>query len=309
MTAPGRAVLKFYFGPFLVARCSLRLRVVDAVADPDSAVPAGLGPDMSALSEDEQGFLFRSLPVSTPVPRYAVTRNAVRYVPQQFNRQSIDLTMGYEAYLRTFSSKTRSTLQRKVRRFADLPGGMEFRVYRSPEELGEFHAAARSVSALTYQERLYGAAIPDGAEFIAEMRRLATADSVRGYLLFLGGKPVSYLYCPIDRKRLIYAFLGYDPHYAKHSPGTVLQMLALSDIFGEQRFAQFDFTEGEGEHKRLFSTYSVPSANVYFLRRTALMQGLVLAHGLLDWAGNNAVQTVDRLRLKSFLRKRLRGHA
>ncbi len=43
------------------------------------------------------------------------------------------------------------------------------------------------------------------------MARLASTDSVRAYLLFLGGKPVSYLYLPAQGGRLLYSFLGYRP--------------------------------------------------------------------------------------------------
>ena len=86
-------------------------------------------------------------------------------------------------------------------------------------------------------------------------------------------------------------------------------MLALSDAFREQRFTQLDFTEGEDEHKRLFSTHSVPSANVFYLRRNVLSKVLVLSHGLLDWVGNTAVLAAKKLHLKSYLRRRLRRSA
>ncbi len=120
--------------------------MVDAVAEPERALPPGAEPDMGELAPGEEGFLFRSQPVASALPRYTLSRNAVRYVPQQYHRRHIDLTMSYAEYLAHFSSKTRSTLQRKQRKFAELPGGMEFRTYRRPDEMTEFHKAARKIS-------------------------------------------------------------------------------------------------------------------------------------------------------------------
>ena len=69
---------------------------------------------------------------------------------------------------------------------------------------------------------------------------------MRAFLLFLAGEPVAYLYLPVSGRTLIYAYLGYDAEHAHLSPGTVLQMAALENLFAEKRFAYFDFTEGEG---------------------------------------------------------------
>ena len=42
------------------------------------------------------------------------------------------------------------------------------------------------------------------------MRALAEQGRVRGYILFEGTRPVSYLYCPIVDDVLTYGHLGYD---------------------------------------------------------------------------------------------------
>ena len=42
---------------------------------------------------------------------------------------------------------------------------------------------------------------------------------------------------------------------------------ALTDLFAD-RFARFDFTEGEGQHKRTLATGSVACRDVLLLRRT-----------------------------------------
>lgn len=117
---------------------------------------------------------------------------------------------------------------------------------------------------------------------------------------------MSYLYCPVRDGVLQYAYLGYDPQYASWSVGTILQWLALEEIFAEGRFKIFDFTEGQSEHKRMFATHHQQCANVYFLRNTLLNRTLVQGHRAMNagsaWAGN----VLERLGLKSKLRKLIR---
>ena len=122
------------------------------------------------------------------------------------------------------------------------------------------------------------AGLPCEPDYIARAKRLADEDSVRAFLLFDGERPVSYLYCPVHDGIVQYAFLGYDPEYRHHSVGTVLQWLALESLFGENRFRYFDFTEGESEHKRLFSTGKFDAANVAILRPTLANRLLVSSH-------------------------------
>jgi CelD/BcsL family acetyltransferase involved in cellulose biosynthesis len=125
------------------------------------------------------------------------------------------------------------------------------------------------------------------------MRELAAAGGVRGWLLFLDDRPIAYLYAPAEGDTLIYAYLGYDPDYADLSPGTVLQLEAMQQLMGDPRFRWFDFTEGDGQHKRQFATGSVACVDLLLLRRTAgnLAVGTILT--ALDAAAGHAKRAVQ----------------
>src|SRR3546814_15482444 len=81
------------------------------------------------------------------------------------------------------------------------------------------------------------------------MLAAAAADEVRAWLLFVDGLPIAYLYCPAEGDTLRYDYLGHDPEWSDWSAGSVLQVEAMRDLFAERRFARFDFTEGEGQHR------------------------------------------------------------
>jgi hypothetical protein len=232
-------------------------------------VIAGQPPTLPPLARDAHGYWLRSLPEAALPALLASQRGLVPFIRQRYRRHFTDLTLSFDAYLDAFSGKTRSTLRRKRRKLEERSGGaLEIRRYRTPDEMVMFHTLARAVSAASYQERLLDAGLPQGPEALRDMRALAERDQARAWLLFLDCRPISYLYAPAEGDTLIYAYLGYNPAHAAISPGTVLQLEVMRDLMEEGRFRRFDFTEGEGQHKSLFATGSVPCADLMLLRRS-----------------------------------------
>lgn len=254
------------------------------------ALAADAEPPLGALDPDADGMILRSLPLSQLPGIECRAGGFTVYVRDIFPRYYARLDGDFESYLARFSAKSRSGLKRKLRKLAELSGGgIDVREYRAPAEIAEFHRLARQVSKLTYQERLLDAGLPDSEAYRAEMMRLAAEDRARGYLLFLDGRPVSYLFTPIEDGCVIYAYLGYDPALGQHSPGTILQYAAMERLFAERRFRFFDFTEGDGQHKRQFATGHFDCANVMLLRPTVVNRTLVAAH-------KGFVRGIERLR-------------
>lgn len=110
----------------------------------------------------------------------------------------------------------------------------------------------------------------------------AEAGSMRCYLLFADGAPIAYLTLPVDGDTLVYAFLGFDPDWARLSPGTVLQMEALERLFAEDRYRYFDFTEGHGAHKAMFGTDRVQCASFYLLKPTLTNRAILASLATFD---------------------------
>ena len=212
------------------------------------------------------GYLVRSEMIKNRMPKLSLNEGWLRFIPRMYDRYYIDLSGTFQEYTEKFSKKSLSTLKRKMKRFKDHSGGeIDWRTYQHPDQMEEFHRTARKISEITYQERLLDAGLPDEESFKDKMLFLSQKDRVRGYLLFYQEIPISYLYCPVYDGKMVYQYLGYDPRYAKWSPGTILQWLALEKIFSERKFTIFDFTEGENEHKRFFGTHSIFCGDVYFL--------------------------------------------
>jgi CelD/BcsL family acetyltransferase involved in cellulose biosynthesis len=294
-------------GDKILFQRSIRLQVREVMLSDEVQPIAEPRPPSDPRAAGSWGFYVHSLPVAIEQPVLCRRDGYLCYVPSQFQRYYIDLKLTFEEYRRKFSGKTRSTINRKLKRYAEHCGGrIPWKVYRTPEELQEFFGLARLVSAKSYQEKLLDAGLPDSSEFKRDVLAMAAEDSVRGYVLFDGATPVSYLFCPIRGGVLLYQYLGYDPSHTNWSVGTVLQWVALESIFAERRFRLFDFTEGQSEHKRLFGTHSARCANVMFVENSVSSIALIRAHIAMSNLSKHAGDLLERYGLKSRIKKLIR---
>lgn len=259
------------------------------------------------LPSGARGVILREHYIEAGLPIISSSQGCLRYLMKQYRHCYIDMTVGFEGYRQKFSSKTRATITRKIKKFTEHCGGsLRWTVHRTESEISDFLETASGLVGRTYQEKLLGLGLPLTDEFVQSARRLAREDRVRAFLLFDGDKPVSYLFCPISQGVVEYAYLGYDPDYRAHSVGTVLQWMALEALFHEQVFICFDFTEGESEHKRLFATHERLCGNVLFVRANAAGYVLVYGHRLLDVLSSALGAALERFGLRSRLRNLLR---
>lgn len=262
---------------------------------------AGGSPALEPLPEGAAGYLLFAWPVADLDALKAAHPKLRPFVRQTYARSYANLDTDFGTYLGTFSAKSRSTLRRKVKKLEPL----DIRCFRSPEEIADFYRDARAISARSYQERLLNAGLPEGPAALADMQARAAMDLVRGWILYVESKPVSYLYAPVEGGTLLYSHLGYDPDFADRSPGTVLQYEAMRQLLAERRFRLFDFTEGDGQHKRLWGTDTIDCADILLLRRTPA--NLLTGYALNGFDGAVAIarKGARALRLERVVRARL----
>ena len=297
--------INFVVGSRRLFGASRRLQVVRfALADLLGDIPPRL-PDADPSC---QGYRVFSAPAAALEAMRGARPGYVLGGLDRFERFYIDMSGTFEDYLARFSSKTRATLRRKQRKLAEHCGGaLDVREYRTAPDMQAFLAHAIPLSRRTYQGRLLGAGLPEGPEAEAEMTRLADAGRVRAYVLMIGDEPASYLYLPVEGRTLVYSHLGYDPAHAALSVGTVLQLEALERLYAEERFSHFDFTEGQGDHKRLFGTHSAQACSFFLLRPRLANRAVMSALDGFDWSVAGARRVAERSGLLSSVRRALRG--
>ncbi|WP_380781843.1 GNAT family N-acetyltransferase [Sphingomonas sp. R86520] len=244
----------------------------------------GTVPALPILPRDAQGYLVTSMPEALLPDLTALSgKSLLGSVRQRYTRYHIDLSAGAAAWLAGLSANARSGIRRKAKKLAAANGGLlDIRRYHDADAFAVFHPLARKVSATTYQEKLLESGLPDDGGSVRHLVSLAKQDRLRAWLLFLDGTPIAYLCCTAEHSALLYTHVGHDPAHDDLSPGAVLQVEALRDLFTEQDFARFDFTEGEGQHKRQFSTGGTACVDVVLLRRTLANRATLAALRTFD---------------------------
>lgn len=305
MTHVAAAALNFRIG----ARTVLRLRrTLVPVAMSLDAAREGRLPPLPPLPDEAQGYVITSLPEDRLEAMTLASGGMIGFVRQRYTRYFADLTGSYDGYLATLSSSARQGVKRKAKKVAQASGGkLDVRRFRTALELQEFHGIARGIAVNTYQEKLMGEGLPDTPEFMRTMLDMAAADAVRAWLLHIDGKPAAYLYCPAAGETLIYEYVGHDAAFNDLSPGAVLQMEAFHDLFAEGRFARFDFTEGEGQHKRQFSTDGVACLDLLLLRPNLANRAATTALGGFNRAVAGGKALVEAAGLDGLSKKLRRG--
>jgi hypothetical protein len=286
--------LRMQVGARTVATIHRRLTRVSWSLDD---VLAGTALTLPPLAGD--GYLLTSVPATlraevTPAGLLAVVR-------QRYTRFHADLAIGHDAWSGALAGDRRAAIKRKTAKIAAMSGGrLDVRTYRTAADLAVFSPIAQRLSALTYQSRLLDSGFPTDAVDLRQLRELAARDRLRAWLLYVDDRPAAYLCCTASGATLCYDHVGHDPALAALSPGTVLQAAALRDLFAD-RFARFDFSEGEGQHKRLFATHGTACVDLLLLRPTWRNRAVA---ALL--AGFDRTIAASRSRLPHTLARRLR---
>lgn len=286
--------LKFQIGARTLAAIPKRLVHVALSLD---AVLSATRPDLPPLPSEADGYLVTSLPETMHASLDG--HGLLAFVRQRYARYHVDLAAGEATWLAGLSSGARSGIRRKARKLASANGGrLDVRSYRGADGLAAFYPLARAVSARTYQERLLDAGLPEDAESVRDLQSAAAEDRLRAWLLVLDDAPIAYLCCTADGESLRYDHVGHDPAYKDLSPGAVLQAEALRALFADGDFARFDFTEGEGQHKRQFSTGGTACVDVLLLRSTLANRAAIAALQTFDTVTATAKRVATRSILK-----------
>jgi len=305
--APRRITLELRLGNFILFSKSISAKELVVHFSQLSSDPGEPPPPIEELSSGLEAALISAHPIAKRLPALEFHPRVIRYVPAHYRRFSIDLQGSFDDYLKKFSSKSRKTLAREVRRFSELSGGtLCWREYRGRDDLEEFNRLAREVSKKSWQEKLQDIGFPESAEFWDELSERAVRDAMRGYILFHRQRPVAYAYCEVEGGVLVYGLVGYDSEYDRWSPGTVLLYLIIQKQFQERIFSSFDLGGREDWYKEFFATRSTLCADILYFPRHARNILFLLLHRSFSSLNRTASRALELLHLRSFVRRLLR---
>lgn len=302
--SPVRHRLKFVLGGVTLASVwfeglELVTHITSLAPEPDAAFR-----EAAELVGSAGGVVVPSHPIEAPLPRIATAASHIRYVTSVHNHYIVRFAEGAEDYLQCLPRKHRQEIARKHRKFSRESGDeIDFRMYRTPDEMVEFYDRARGISSQTYQEKLLDVGLPADESFRVSMMEEAARGEARACLLYLNGLPIAYGYCQGKGDRLDYEYTGYDPEYGRLSPGNVLLYELLQTLIKEGRFKAVSLGSGEAQYKRAFANDVCQCATAFFFRRTARNLILCWLHRGCGDAEALIAAGLDRFGLKQRVRR------
>lgn len=227
-----------------------------------------------------------------------------RPAPPQ-RRHRIHLPESLDEYWQKFNSKSRNTLRRKVKQFGDC----RLERITTPEQVSDFLAHAQTVAKNSWQSDLLGLRIHNDDFELQLFTELALLNALRCYLLWKDDAPVSFCIGTQYNGEFHYEEVGYHRDFSRKSPGQVLVIKMLEDMFAHDPPNVFDFGGGDAEYKRQFGNSISESGHIWLLRpglRSRLIVGYLGGRRLLSVALRSALERTGLLeRVRQWTRKGL----
>jgi GNAT acetyltransferase-like protein len=259
------------FGRIRIARIRWRTRQL-WTAFPASLKHQQLPPVSKRDLDGVDAVYIPGFPVSRNFPTVRFPPGMIQFMSWSDTRFLIPIAGTFQNYLQSRSRSTRENLRRDVRRWRALAGAEAMmKEFQGAVQMREFYSLASPLSQKTWQGKL-GAGL-DEIDRPEELLPMAAAGLARGYILFCGDRPAAFQLCYVQGTALVASQTGYDPEYAKYSPGAVLLYLILEKLFAEGEMRFLDLMEGTAfRYKSSFVTLRVPSMRfLYFRRRPGIL--------------------------------------
>lgn len=174
-------------------------------------------------------------------------------------RRRIQLPATAAEYWGGFSKKTLQTFRRKLKKF----GETRLERITSEADVPRFLEAAHRISLETWQTRQLGLRVRNNAEELELLTTLARHGLLRSYLWSTNGEPVAFTIGNQDRGCFHYEEVGYKTPYARFSPGQMMLVAMLDDLFQHDRPDWFDFGGGDADYKQQFANHESRSGTVW----------------------------------------------
>jgi CelD/BcsL family acetyltransferase involved in cellulose biosynthesis len=232
---------------------------------------------LKALRDGEADVaMLHSLDVSMPLFRLAISlprrRFSDRVTTPEVHRAT-ELRSVKGTFLNSLSQKARYQQRRKTKALAEeFQGNVRIECFTREDQVGRLMQDAEVVACKSYQRGL-GVGFSD-TEFMRQRLTMEAGKGwLRGYVLYLGDQPCSFWITSLCDNVLHSNVLGFDPSYAKYSPGMYLVIKVIEDIHDHHNASQpteVDFGLGEAEFKERLSNRSWWESSVYIFAPTLL---------------------------------------
>jgi hypothetical protein len=215
-----------------------------------------------------------------------------------------------EFYKRLSSGARWQAKSRNKKILKDFGDKVSVRCFQNPSEVEELIRDVEEVARKSYQRGL-GVGFADGAETRKHLLLKAEHGWLRAYVLYLGGEPTAFWMGDVNESIFGSDHLGYDPAFAKYSPGMYLILRVIEGFCDERqnRITGIDFATGHARYKEILSTEVWQEVSVYIFASTIKGVALNFARTLIGGMDIALKRALVRTNLLEKVKKAWRGRA
>jgi hypothetical protein len=240
------------------------------------------------------------------LPNFASRDHVLRPMPHSV----LNLSNDSEEVWQGLSSGVRADVRRKKRKLLrEFGSRATVQCFREPTELGGAIPLVEAIAKKTYQRAL-DVGFRDTEQMRRRLRFLAERGWLRMYLLSLNDEPSAFWVGSVYNGNFFSDYLGFDPRFSEHSPGTFLLGEVIDDLC-RSGVGKLNFGAGEGRYKERFSNCHWTEASVYIFAPKLKGIALNAVRTGVGVIGTALKQGLERSRLlptvKRLWRSRLTG--
>ncbi len=272
---PTRLYLEYSAKRIKFGKTRLSLLEIPGGAPPlpdDELVYDRLFETLQEVARGYEGIYMRMVPTSSFCWRYLNESPLVRssfalILPEGLSKNRFtELPRTFKEYLARFKSKKRCEIHRNIRLLREQGGGeLKLRRFEAPGEVDSFLELAAPVARSSWQAQCSDDRVDTTPFWRRKLTDLAERGLLRAYVLTAADCPCAFALGYQGRHTLHHIQTGYEPSFAKHSPGTVLHYLLYEDLILSRPPRRTSFGHGDGLFKREFGNVQSEEASVFLI--------------------------------------------
>lgn len=236
---------------------------------------------MRSLKRNEADIAnFEFVPVESPLFQLGLEVPGILArdtLPAKQGHEIMTVPESFDEIYRRMSSGRRIETRRRIKKLHSHPAGeLRFVCYRHESDLDRLFEDAEAIASRTYQRGL-GAGFANDSLVRQRLGLAARKGWLRGNLLYIGDRPVSFWIGMLYHGSFVSEYMGYDPEFRQWSPGMVLMMHVIEGFCNRSNgdvVQDLDFGLGHAEYKAVLSTKRWSEASVYIFSTSP--KGLLL---------------------------------
>lgn len=221
---------------------------------------------MRSLRQGEADLaFFNSLKVDSPIYCFAASLPGFLSrdnFPDRREHWTMKLPRSIDEFYLGLSPKVRRNRRQEANRLLrDHLNDVKIRCLREADEVELMIQDIEEVAKSTYHRGL-GVGFQDSVEMRRRLHLEAQQGRLRAYILYVAGKPCAFWLVTLYGGVLHGLFTGYDPDFAKYSPGTFMLLRVIEDSV-RSNVKEMDFGFGDAWYKQFFCNCKWYEASIY----------------------------------------------